>query len=74
MCCLDAAAEDAAEAYPALAAAGAASAVCWVGTRHGDFATGHEDGSVLVWSLPGLEVGEPNVEAALRWGRREGWG
>eukprot|EP00198_Chlamydomonas_reinhardtii_P013508 XP_001702845.1 R-SNARE protein, tomsyn-like family [Chlamydomonas reinhardtii] len=66
VCCLDAAAEDAAEAYPALAAAGAASAVCWVGTRHGDFATGHEDGSVLVWSLPGLEVGEPNVEAALR--------
>ncbi|KAG2431284.1 hypothetical protein HYH02_013415 [Chlamydomonas schloesseri] len=66
VCCLNPTSKDAAAAYPALAAAGEASAVCWVGTRHGDFATGHVDGSVLLWGLPGLELGEPELHAALR--------
>lgn len=74
-------------AAPALAAAGAATAMCWLGTSAGDFATGHEGGAVLVWSLEGLQGGatashsqggggapQPKVLCSLRWGRAEGGG
>ncbi|KAG2484014.1 hypothetical protein HYH03_017181 [Edaphochlamys debaryana] len=57
---------EAAARAPALAAAGEATAVCWIGTSRGDFATGHVDGSVLVWALPGLDVGEAELAAVLR--------
>ncbi|KXZ44048.1 SNR7/TML1 protein [Gonium pectorale] len=51
---------------PALAAAGEATAVCWIGTSRGDFATGHVDGSVLVWALPGLDPGQAALAATMR--------
>jgi hypothetical protein len=60
-------AADAADYTAALPDAGPATAVCWIGTDQGDFATGHMDGSVLVWALPGLDPGRAAVEAVMRW-------
>ncbi|GLC57475.1 hypothetical protein PLESTB_001231000 [Pleodorina starrii] len=57
---------DATSAWPALKEAGEATAVCWIGTDRGDFASGHLDGSVVVWTLPGLEPGRAAVAAVLR--------
>ncbi|GIL71386.1 hypothetical protein Vretifemale_1949 [Volvox reticuliferus] len=57
---------DAADNVQALADAGEATAVCWIGTDRGDFATGHVDGSVLVWVLPGLDPGKAVMTAAMR--------
>lgn len=58
--------DDAAEHAPALVEAGEATAVCWIGTDRGDFATGHVNGSVLVWDLPGLQPGRAAVAAVMR--------
>ncbi|GIL46335.1 hypothetical protein Vafri_3346 [Volvox africanus] len=57
---------DATDYVQALADAGMVTAVCWIGTDRGDFATGHVDGSVLVWVLPGLDPGNAVVAAAMR--------
>ncbi|EFJ52444.1 R-SNARE, Tomsyn-like family [Volvox carteri f. nagariensis] len=57
---------DAADYASALADVGEVTAVCWIGTERGDFATGHAEGSVLVWALPGLEPGKAAVAATMR--------
>ncbi|GFR40026.1 hypothetical protein Agub_g561, partial [Astrephomene gubernaculifera] len=68
---IDPADQRATAATPSLAAAGQVTAVCWLGSGCssgcGDYATGHVDGSVLVWALQGLGLeGTPAVTAVMR--------
>lgn len=65
--------EPGATAPPRGAAADASSRIttaCWTTHRRGDFATGHEDGDVMVWQLPDQRGGQCSPLCCVRIGQQ----